>query len=255
MASSTDTSNDSPLTTFFFYGTLMAPSVLSRVTSHDILHPSRPLTKPRQGLLRAHRRHRVRSADYPAVIPSSDERAAVRGTLVTGFVESDVWRLDTFEGEEYERRRVRVEVVPVEQPAPDGKEEDPAADEEKLVESRGKTGERAEEIEAYTYIWTAGKDQLEDAEWDYEEFVREKMWRWAKGHAEADAGFDDIARELEEKQMAEHGLDPRSLDGGANGLGERGADPTGGRMLNGAFEEAVQSGDVEVKRDMMESAV
>jgi hypothetical protein len=104
-------------------------------------------------------RRRVKGADYPAVTPSSEENE-VRGTLVTGLTDGDVWRLDIFEGSEYERRDVRVMVL----------------------------GKEGEEVEAQTYIWVAGEQRLEAQEWDFEHFVREKMGRWV-GEEVEDEGF------------------------------------------------------------------
>jgi hypothetical protein len=47
-----------------------------------------------------------------------------------------------------------------------------------------------EEIEAETYIWTAGAHRLEAEEWDFAEFIRDKMKRWVGGEAtERDEGF------------------------------------------------------------------
>ncbi len=79
---------------------------------------------------------------------------------MTGLTEGDVWRLDAFEGSEYERRVVRVKLLDV------------GGDE-------GKGGE-AGEVETESYIYTAGEGRLERKEWDYEEFRREKMFRWAE---------------------------------------------------------------------------
>ena len=50
--------------------------------------------------------------------------------------------------------------------------------------------EGEEEIQAETYIWVAPVEELEDGEWDFGVFVREKMGRWVgEGAAEADEGF------------------------------------------------------------------
>ncbi|KAF2742076.1 hypothetical protein M011DRAFT_482039 [Sporormia fimetaria CBS 119925] len=153
--------------TAFFYGTLMAPAVLNRVVSRAI--PPQTICS---ALLPQHQRHRVRDADYPAVLPSSSSSASVRGTVVTGLTDSDIWRLDIFEGDEYERRRVRVRVL--------------AAD-DMGVEGEG------EEVDAETYIWVAGEERLEKREWDFEGFVRDKMVRWVGGpDGERDSGFSAV---------------------------------------------------------------
>src|SRR6186713_2175264 len=97
----------------FFYGTLMAPPVLHRV----IWGPSPPSTAVqksqlsiRPAILRQFQRHKVRYADYPAILPANAQ-ASVRGTLVTGLTDGDIWRLDIFEGSDYKRRKVSVRVL------------------------------------------------------------------------------------------------------------------------------------------------
>ncbi|KAF2427551.1 hypothetical protein EJ08DRAFT_575677, partial [Tothia fuscella] len=152
--------------TAFFYGTLMAPRVLHRVC-HG---PSVPLSttsnntlKARPALLKSYRRHRVKGADYPAIIPA--DGSTVRGTLVTGLTDGDIWRLDIFEGDEYRRAKVKVRVI----------------NDEGNVNVEPEEGQLGEEVEAETYCWIAGKQHLEESEWDFEEFVREKMNRWVGG--------------------------------------------------------------------------
>lgn len=160
--------------TAFFYGTLMAPPILHRVIWGSP-HPPTPahasLLSIRPAILHAHQRRKVRGADYPAVVPAAagDE---VRGTLVSGLTDGDLWRLDIFEGGDYERRGVGVRVL-------EGKRRvgDP-----QLGDVEG------EEVQAQTYIWTAGDGKLETEEWDFEHFVREKMGAWVGGDA-ADDGF------------------------------------------------------------------
>lgn len=63
-------------------------------------------------------------------------------------------REDVFEGDEYERRKIEVALLETE-------------------------GEEDKEVEADTYVFTAGDDRLEKVEWDYDVFRREKMHRWA----------------------------------------------------------------------------
>lgn len=162
--------------TAFFYGTLMAPQVLYRViwgsqTPPTPAHAS--LLHIRPAILPSHRRHRVRHADYPAILPSSDPDACVRGTLVTGLTDGDIWRLDIFEGSEYSRQKVQVKIL------------------RKTSDDGGENNkEEEQEAECETYIWTAAPSRLETSEWDFDEFVRDKMKRWVgiEG-AEADEGF------------------------------------------------------------------
>jgi len=180
--------------TAFFYGTLMAPPVLHRVIWGATAAPPTPAHASqlhvRPAVLHGHRRHRVKHADYPAVIPAKTTKSGascVRGTLVTGLTDGDMWRLDTFEGAEYQRRKVRVRVLLQEEAGGAGRVETEVLPRRR---SRGNTNEGGEEIEAETYIWVAGAHRLRPEEWDFEEFVRDKMTRWIGWDAAgADEGF------------------------------------------------------------------
>lgn len=77
----------------------------------------------------------------------------MRGTYVRGLASDDQWRLDLFEGSQYERIRLRLN----------------------LLDEKGDEGE---EMEAETYVWAEDIRSLDDGEWDFEEFRREKMGRW-----------------------------------------------------------------------------
>nr|POE87415.1 protein aig2 c [Quercus suber] len=148
--------------TAFFYGTLMAPQVLHRVC-HGGMDTSNPIymthnLRIQPAILPKFRRHRVKGADYPAIMPHQD--AIVRGTLVTGLTDADIWRLDIFEGDEYQRKLVLVGTL-----IEDG------------VNKRESKLQNAN-VEAETYVWVAGEHRLEEREWDLEEFKKEKMMRW-----------------------------------------------------------------------------
>ncbi|PSN74367.1 hypothetical protein BS50DRAFT_539583 [Corynespora cassiicola Philippines] len=177
--------------TAFFYGTLMAPQVLHRVIwgSKDPPTPAHAsLLTIRPAILHNFQRHKVRYADYPAILPSSHSSdptaiSSVRGTLVHGLTDGDIWRLDIFEGSEYERRKVKVRVL--EQGAKENGEGgmgDVSQPEMANVEG--------EEVEAEVYVWIAGSHRLEEEEWDFGDFVRDKMSRWVgREAADADEGF------------------------------------------------------------------
>ena len=83
----------------------------------------------------------------------------MRGTYVQGLTAADQWRLDIFEGDQYARVKVRP----------------------RLLDANGNQGK---EVETETYIWIAPKEELEDREWDFEEFRKEKMARWVGGTEE-----------------------------------------------------------------------
>ena len=154
----------------------MAPQVLYRVCY------SRPNPEPWQNslltikpaVLRDFSRHKVRGCDYPGIIPTpplasasasansaSPPAKAVRGTLVSGLTDGDLWRLDRFEGSEYERREVKVRPLTV------------------VGDDAGEGNIEEEEVKAETYVWIAAEARLEDGEWDFGTFVREKLQWWA----------------------------------------------------------------------------
>ncbi|KAL4903405.1 hypothetical protein BDW74DRAFT_39888 [Aspergillus multicolor] len=200
----------------FFYGTLMAPQILYRVI-HGSVTPQqwqKDLLRFRPAVLHDYRRHRVRGADYPGIIheeahtQASDSvaettdvpgiklaaHASVLGTVVSGLTDGDIHRLDIFEGEMYERKKVSVrilrEALGEDEESANGAghgngAEGLSADTDRdrhlkdVLEAAGAefAGE-GEEVEAVTYIWIAGREMLEDAEWDFEAFKRDKMAWW-----------------------------------------------------------------------------
>ncbi|PYH78493.1 putative disease resistance protein Aig2 [Aspergillus uvarum CBS 121591] len=203
--------------TLFFYGTLMAPQILHRVI-HGRPDPD-PWQKAyltiQPAILHHYRRHRVRHADYPGIVavptpvPGSSpgeasgedavskedlaadslprhavqaeaaeaSSASVLGTLVTGLTEGDVYRLDLFEGDEYTKVKVRVQVM---REGEGGDEEGVRVGLETAAASAPDGTETEEEVEALTYVWTAGRERLEEAEWDFEAFKRDKMAWWVE---------------------------------------------------------------------------
>jgi hypothetical protein len=172
--------------TAFFYGTLMAPRVLSRVCFGPNLPNSTTsrlsLLTFSSALLPGYRRHRVVGADYPGIIENANSE--VRGTLVTGLTDGDLWRLDTFEGDEYVRRKVKVNVLKQEANKELAKKDavlpPPAVDSPNMGDNK---------VEALTYVWIGGFGSLEPAEWDFDEFVREKMWRWVDEEGENEGEY------------------------------------------------------------------
>ncbi|KAG8529780.1 uncharacterized protein KY384_005261 [Bacidia gigantensis] len=172
--------------TAFFYGTLMVPQVL-----HRVLYGS---TQPHQSQIQALKiqpamlfkyvRHRVVDADYPAIIASSEVSTSVRGTYVQGLTAADIWRLDIFEGDEYER----VKVCP------------------RILDANGEQGDT---VSAETYVWIDSREDLEQEEWDFEEFKREKLHRWV-GVGEWYEEVDEAVEKLEDQR-----------------------NPTGGRFVDG----------------------
>ena len=109
----------------------------------------------------------------------------MRGTLVEGLTDGDIWRLDTFEGSEYERAKVEAHVL---QQLESGHEH--VSDH---LSQHHRDNAEVEVVEAETYIWIAGTHRLESEPWDFSEFVRDKMKRWIGGDAaEMDSGFRGV---------------------------------------------------------------
>jgi gamma-glutamylcyclotransferase (GGCT)/AIG2-like uncharacterized protein YtfP len=170
----------------FVYGTLMSPAILRRVCYGPELPNSTTRTLPlhlvsRPAILPGFQRHRVRIADYPAIIRR--EGSAVRGMLVTGLTEGDMGRLDIFEGDEYARVKVRVRLV---RTADD--------DGPKLGGVMGGIGEEeadlGDEVATETYVWIGDAGSLAEEEWDFDEFVREKLWRWVGSGGETEGEYE-----------------------------------------------------------------
>lgn len=208
----------------------MAPSVLTRVIGPDPVpfstnsRPQPPTFRP--GLLLEHRRHRVKRADYPAVRPCT--ASSVRGTLVDGLTDVDLRRLDIFEGQEYQRQDVRVKLLPDNVEDGGGVAEPLAYG--GVMPTAPPTGGKAELdadgvewADTQTYIWVASINDLEEGEWDFDQFRREKLHLWA-GSTVQDEGMREVDR----------------LFGTSDTAGEE-PDGTRGRgVRSGEFEKAVQ---------------
>jgi len=149
----------------------MAREVLYRVCYGTSKAAEYPLTaahaanlKITDAILHDYSRRRVRFADYPGMIPQNGH--TVRGTYVTGLRDADIGQLDLFEGYQYRRDKVRVVLL--------------------KKKGKGDEMEEAGEREAETYVWIDGEDGLEEREWDFLEFRREKMHKWADHSHEYD---------------------------------------------------------------------
>ena len=211
-----------PTYTAFFYGTLMAPPVLYRVI-YGTSQPSPSLqsrTTFTPALLAGYRRHRVVGCDYPAMYPCPGSN--VRGNLVAGLTARDLSRLDIFEGSQYARREVTVETLP-------GVE----LEESTAEATSGSMPRTKEEMTVQTYVWRDKyRADLEDGEWDFEVFKKEKMKAWMgesdgmndvdqmEADAEVDEGFADVDRAVAEE---------------ATNATKKCTDPMGGRGINGAI--------------------
>ncbi|MCJ1427965.1 hypothetical protein MMC29_005872, partial [Sticta canariensis] len=186
----------------------MAPQVLYRVcfgTPNPPLFQRSSLTIT-PALLLGYACHKVRFCDYPAIIPSSST-SSVHGTYVSGLTDGDIWRLDIFEGDQYVRKKLKIKTLT------------------KLRDGTGEGNVEGGEVEVETYVWIAGDELLEEGEWDFDEFTREKLKSWVG---------NEQYEEVDEAVKA-----------GA-------VDPTGGRGAKGQIANQLDS---ILTEDMLKSAV
>ncbi|KAJ5176854.1 uncharacterized protein N7482_002731 [Penicillium canariense] len=172
----------------FCYGTLMAPQMLHRVIhgSPDPEPWQKALVRFQPGILHGHRRHRVRGADYPGIVPESETessepgtKTSVLGVLIYGLTDGDIYRLDKYEGSEYIKKTVTIRTLCA-LAHEDG--ETRSTSERHLRDMLGAAGshvaDEGDEVTAATYVWVAGRDRLEETEWDFETFKRDKLAWW-----------------------------------------------------------------------------
>ncbi|KAL4722713.1 hypothetical protein ACLX1H_010596 [Fusarium chlamydosporum] len=107
-------------------------------------------------ILEGYCRHRVKYADYPAVV--AEKGHTVRGVYATGLTDANVNRLDIFEGSEYDKENVKVE----------------------LLNKDGTVSEKSEIKDTTVYVFNS-PELLEKREWDFEEFRKSKMKNWTRG--------------------------------------------------------------------------
>ena len=117
----------------FVYGTLMDPEIMQAVSG--------AYYAGRSATLHGYVRKRIAGEVYPAIIP--DHGASVRGVLYCGVTAESLLRLDRFEGSQYDRHEVAVE-----------------------LENEGP-------MRAQTYVLAvACRGQLSNDDWVYQEFMQ-----------------------------------------------------------------------------------
>lgn len=154
---------------------------------------------------------------------------------MTGLTDADVWRLDIFEGEEYRREKVRARVLTGETVGGDVAVGELAGEED-----------GSEEVEAETYIWSADPDDLEDAEWDFREFQREKMRFWVGSEGQGEyAGRASIVGQSCLRAATVPSLLTSDffaeVDEAVAAAGREGVDGTRGRGTNGHIGNALKA--------------
>lgn len=140
----------------------MEPQVFFSVC-YDDKSPPAPIRQRHDftpAILHGYCRRRVRHADYPGMVEDAEHN--VRGTVVSGITKANLDRLDFFEGSQYDRRVVRPQLLVQ------------AGD-----EATGKGNVEGEQIVTESYIFLDTRE-LEDKEWDFAEFKRDKLQKWTR---------------------------------------------------------------------------
>nr|XP_019007744.1 uncharacterized protein I206_07378 [Kwoniella pini CBS 10737]OCF46525.1 hypothetical protein I206_07378 [Kwoniella pini CBS 10737] len=178
---------------FFFYGTLCVPAVLTRVLGRKC----DDLTF-QDALLPNYTRHRVKDESYPAIVgreqtnilaPREDiltsEEVNVRGTLVKGLKYQDVNALDIYEGIEYTRDKVSVQALS--SPSDISSLAKAISNPTSRYLDAMQGGENSKDVEggidvgtteAWTYIWSDAIDKLDAKIWSFEDYMRAKESTW-----------------------------------------------------------------------------
>lgn len=141
---------------------------------------------------------------------------------MTGLTASDISRLDTFEGGEYTRQKVSIRLLQAE-----GDEKNSSGEEGNVKTAKGEQEEKENHLlPCETYIWTSHPSRLEDREWDFAEFVREKQHKWV-----GSAGQAEYAEVDELVAAAAAAATERNVDDGTGGRG------SGGYIADALLEE------------------
>ncbi|KAK9377809.1 uncharacterized protein V1513DRAFT_422356 [Lipomyces chichibuensis] len=131
----------------------MSPEVLARVLYNTFNFPAESPISLHRAVLENYSRFALIDESYPALIPSLN--SSVKGILVRNLSVEQVSRLDEFEGDEYERRTVIVNVEDTE-----------------------------EVVEAQCYIWVDDLKRLSDCDWDFKEFMQKRFKQWIEEEME-----------------------------------------------------------------------
>ncbi|KAL2179024.1 AIG2-like family-domain-containing protein [Thermothelomyces heterothallicus CBS 202.75] len=160
----------------FFYGAQMLPEVFYSVCygSKNVPEAIAKQHTFQPAILHGYCRRRVRYADYPGIVEDKDHD--VFGTFATGLTGANMAKLDYFEGSQYVRKTVTVRLL------------------DKLGNLKGEGNVEGAEREAQVYVFQ-NKQDLEEKEWDLEEFRREKLRFWTRaGYVFEDCDPNDTAK-------------------------------------------------------------
>ncbi|KAH9071183.1 hypothetical protein EDB83DRAFT_2367041 [Lactarius deliciosus] len=175
------------MTSAFFYGALMHPKILKRVLENDASH-----LKICPSILSDYMRHKVKNADYPAILRCerskallgrelTSEESCIRGMLVSGLTAEDVALLDAFEGDLYVRLQVFVRPLGPFTPIPIDTATSGAVEDSLIpadLPPSPAASELAQTVPAQTYAWGRKDSDLDEELWSFDEFVQKNAWKW-----------------------------------------------------------------------------
>lgn len=133
------------------------PQPPEHVTSHLTVRPA---------ILKDHRRRFVRYSVYPGM--TAHKGSEVAGTLVTGLTKGNLRDLHFFEGTEYAIASTKVKVLMERTAGPPGPGGEPTYENEVW-----------KEMEALTYLYTAGEYRLDNREWSFKKYMELNMANWS----------------------------------------------------------------------------
>jgi gamma-glutamylcyclotransferase (GGCT)/AIG2-like uncharacterized protein YtfP len=180
-AITTTTGSTAAMNKIFVYGTLMAESVVTtligRMPPHD------------KARVVGYVRYPVRDRVYPAIIPVTTPHlhpaaaVVVEGLLLRDLHEGEMRRLDWFEGTDYRRVNVRVELLhsataTTGEPESSSSTTTPTKDESaQVAESSSSTSTTSLLYTlAYMYEWNNPVEMLDTTRaWDYEDFLQNHL--------------------------------------------------------------------------------
>ena len=149
---------DAPTLPTFLYGTLMSPQVLSTLLGRSLRDDEEKAILPAR--LFGHARHCVKNHVFPATIPASKDDCVDGLLLPPTLSPTEVNLLDYFEGEEYLRVTVPVQVK----------------------NNSDKTSTEFTTVDAQAYLWRDDLvSQLVFQPWSYEDFVSNHL-EWYLQH-------------------------------------------------------------------------
>ncbi|KAG0341726.1 hypothetical protein BG004_005932 [Podila humilis] len=153
----------------FFYGSLMAPAILGRITQPG---PTTTLHRVK-AVIEGYVRHPYHNEPYPGMISSEDKTKTVEGILVFGHNAIEVSRLDRFEGSEYTRELLPVKIL--------GSVPASFIPGNSHLDNKLLSLEAGAIVLSNVYLFTAPARKLDQTrEWDYEKFKNEQMIQWMR---------------------------------------------------------------------------